>query len=203
MPSQTKIVLSDKELGLVTNTDWILTKQGIILKVYELLNDCIADINSAIHPESIFHSAIPAEPPKISKGENYLGLPYATLDHPRSFGNDIFAIRTMFWWGNFFSITLHIAGKYKDLLEEKITSRWNEIPEKFYICIHDEQWHHHFEADNYIPVSDIDQDGFRQLTKERNFIKLAVKFGLDEFNKMQSLLAEGYKEFGKILFVGG
>ena len=51
--------------------------------------------------------------PKISRGENYNGLPYVMLDYPRCFGKeDVFAMRTMFWWGNFFSITWHLKGKY-------------------------------------------------------------------------------------------
>ena len=59
--------------------------------------------------------------PKISKGENYKGLPWLVLDYPRYFNKeDIFAIRTLFWWGNFFSITLHISGKYKMRYEKKI-----------------------------------------------------------------------------------
>ncbi len=36
MPSTTKITLSDKELSLVQNSEWILTKQVIIQKVYDL-----------------------------------------------------------------------------------------------------------------------------------------------------------------------
>ncbi len=34
------------------------------------------------------------------------------LDYPRAFGRDsIFACRTFFWWGRFFSLTLHLAGR--------------------------------------------------------------------------------------------
>ena len=55
--------------------------------------------------------AIVQSTPKIAKGENYLQLPYVLLDYPRCFDKEnIFAIRTMFWWGNFFSITLHLSG---------------------------------------------------------------------------------------------
>jgi hypothetical protein len=51
---------------------------------------------------------------KISRGENYQLLPYIILDYPSYFSrNNIFAVRTMFWWGNFFSITLHLSGDHK------------------------------------------------------------------------------------------
>jgi len=52
--------------------------------------------------------------PKISRGENYLGLPYLVLDYPRLFRPDaVLAIRTFFWWGHFFSSTLQLSGGYK------------------------------------------------------------------------------------------
>ena len=53
--------------------------------------------------------------PKISKGENYKDLPYVMLDYPRCFQKEkTIAIRTFFWWGNFFSINLQLSGEYKE-----------------------------------------------------------------------------------------
>ena len=69
----------------------------------------------------------------------------------RSYGKDIFAIRTMFWWGNFFSITLHLSGIYKTMFAQKIIACYELLKETdFFICVHEEQWQHHFEKDNYI-----------------------------------------------------
>src|SRR6266511_3807431 len=101
-----KIRLSAKEMELVTNADWILTKNGIIQKVKQLLSDLLLVQEDMLHK---FRPFLPAEtgmsPAKISKGENYKGLPYLILDHPRYFGKDnVFAIRTLFWWGHFFSV---------------------------------------------------------------------------------------------------
>ena len=100
-----KITLSAKEAELIANSDWILTKNEIIQKVKFLLADLqlkqqhILNLHPGILPEEV--TAIPA---KISRGENYLGLPWLILDYPRLFGKeDQFAIRTMFWWGHFFS----------------------------------------------------------------------------------------------------
>ena len=95
-----------------------------------------------------------AIPPKISKGENYKGLPYLVLDYPRYFGkDDHFAIRSMFWWGNFFSITLHLSGIYKKMYENKIEASFTLLKEEsFFIGISDDQWEHHFETSNYLPL---------------------------------------------------
>src|SRR6478672_2018750 len=109
MEGHTKIQLSDVEMDLVNNTGWILTKHDIIKKVYVLFGE----LSESMHKElASFEKYLPAEvflkSAKITRGENYKMLPYVILDYPAFFDRDhIFAVRTMFWWGNFFSITLH------------------------------------------------------------------------------------------------
>ncbi len=199
MPLQTKLVLSNKELDLVKNEDWILTKQVIINKVCLLLNECIQSINVSF-PVIIKDESIPTEPPKIYKGESYLGLPYVTLDYPRWFvKEDIFAVRTMFWWGNFLSVTLHISGKYKRLLEARIITNFKNIPLNYFVCIHSDQWHHHFKNDNYVPLAEMTEAQFNLLITEKNFLKIAVKFDLERFNEMPRMLEESYSKIREIL----
>ncbi len=113
MSNRAKIQLSKLENELVNNTEWILTKQAIINKVYLLLGELHETYASILNDERYFISIFKGtKSGKISKGENYLGLPYAILDYPAIFKKeDVFAIRTMFWWGNFFSITLHVSGR--------------------------------------------------------------------------------------------
>lgn len=199
MPLKTKIVLSDKELALVKNEDWILTKQQVIQKVYEILSQCIREIEEMpLHTGEA--TGFPTEPPKISKGENYRGLPYVTLDYPRLFNNEnIFAIRTMFWWGKFFSITFHVAGHYKKVFADRIIANYTHLHAGTFLCIHKEQWHHHFEADNYVPVESLSRKQLESVLAEKNFIKIALKYNLDQFNMMQELLIDGYKKIGKMI----
>ena len=84
-----KIRLSATELELVTNADWILTKNGIIQKVKSILEGLQAEQQDYLVQEK---NSFPAEfispLPKISKGENYKGLPYLVLDHPRYFDKE-------------------------------------------------------------------------------------------------------------------
>lgn len=199
MPLKTKIVLSDKELALVKNEDWILTKQRVIQKVYEIFNQSISAIDESIPWRAGLVSEIPVEPPKIYKGENYLGLPYVSLDHPRFFQKeDVFAVRTMFWWGNFFSITFHVAGIYKEIFAGRILESLKEDPADLYMCINSEQWHHHFKNDNYVRVDDLSHKEAETLLINKKFIKLALKYDLDQFNNISELLADGYKKIGDL-----
>jgi len=198
MPLQTKIVLSDKELMLIKDEQWILTKRVIIEKVYEILSRCIISIDEIIVQPGEF--IFPTERPKIAKGENYLGLPYVTLDYPRYFDKeDILAIRTMFWWARFFSITFHVSGKLKKFFSEKILNDPDRVPGDFFLCIHPDQWQHHFEPDNYIPISSIPDGHLQLLIDEKDFLKFALKFDLDQIDRIEELLKEGYERIAKLV----
>lgn len=199
MPLQTKITLSDKERSIVTSSDWILTKQAIIQKVYTLLEGCSTSIRHEMiekHslPETVRHSV-----PKIFKGENYLQLPYVLLDYPRDFDKaGVFVIRTMFWWANFFSITLQVAGKYKSLV--KSAESIKQLPaEGLYVCVNEDQWQHHFGEENYIPVNDISAEALSALFSQRSFIKLAIQFDLSQWDEMPVLLKEGYGRIAALM----
>ncbi|HUS03429.1 MAG TPA: hypothetical protein VMY77_16935, partial [Chitinophagaceae bacterium] len=102
-----KIQLSPEELELVNTTQWILSKHAITKKVYDLFGDLSLELKNEAHSYNyLFPENLQYQSGKISKGENYRLLPYVILDYPAFFWKDrIFAIRTMFWWGNFFSVT--------------------------------------------------------------------------------------------------
>src|SRR5262249_30834985 len=160
----------------VANADWILTKNEIVQKTKWLLEDLQSRQQQFVRANaSLLPAEVVAIMPKISKGENYKGLPYLVLDHPRFFGRgDHFSSRTMFWWGNFFSITLHLAGGYKRMYEERIGAGFASMRENsYFIGVSHDPWEHHFEASNYRPLTEMDQNDFIRNIGNRDFIKLA------------------------------
>lgn len=203
MPMNTfsKLTLSDDEQQLVTNTAWILTKRKIIDKVDLLLGDVSVRQQAVIENEKDWlPAAVVLSTPKIAKGENYLGLPYLLLDYPRCFNSDdIFAVRTMFWWGNFFSITLHLSGNYKERYQQKIIENISAVKQDVFICVHESQWQHHFEADNYISIKKLQEDALRKMIVEKPFIKLAISFPLHPWNDIPSLLDGSFTELISML----
>ncbi len=201
MTEKTKIMLSVQELEIVNDTSWILTKQEIIKKVYVLFNEQLPAIGELFsstkkeYPGKLF-SAVP----KISKGENYNGLPYVILDYPAIFEKDkIFAMRTMFWWGNFFSITLHLSGEFKEKHGKDIFTRLGLYPDDYYVCVNDNAWQHHFEASNYIAFSELQKSGAQNLIHQKDFLKIAVKIDLNKWNDIDSLLETAYKKMIQLL----
>src|SRR3954468_23643409 len=136
------VKLSESELLLVCDEQFILTKNNIINKVY-LLFGMLSEVflNKAktykpFFPEEVFKAS-----PKIYKGENYNGLPYVMLDYPRYFvKDDAFSIRCFFWWGNFFSITLHLSGKYAEKYGVHIFQALLLENNLWHVCVGKDQW---------------------------------------------------------------
>jgi hypothetical protein len=186
-----KIRLSPKEKELVLNADWILTKNGILQKVKHMLEELQ---ERQQYWKQTYGASYPAEvikiSPKISRGENYKGLPYLILDYPRYFEkNNHWAIRSMFWWGNFFSITLHLSGHYKDMhlpaLEKNIPALKDD---RLFICINEDEWEHHFETSNYLPLYEMEDQLIKMHFANMRFIKLAKMFPLEEWDNAGELL---------------
>lgn len=200
MPDQTKLTLSEKELSLVKNVDWILTKQLIIEKVSGIISAGIPVISEAFSGKEEIPLEVRSSTPKIFRGENYLQLPYVIMDYPRVFNReDIFAIRTMFWWGNFFSINLQLAGKYKILLKDVMHRIDATNREGIFIGVNENQWQHHFEADNFLPWIDFTVQESATLFDKNDFIKLAIKLSLDDWDQIPYLLDQGYKRLAALI----
>ena len=200
--SKAKIRLSEKEKELVIDASFILTKNAILEKVKHLLSDLQEKQQIFLnHPQLFTAADYKKLSAKISKGENYKGLPYLMLDYPRIFGNSsIFAIRTRFWWGNFFSITLHLSGGYKKKFEEKIATHFSMLAEKgFFCCVNEDQWQHDFETGNYIRLSGINMTDFKKLISEKPFIKLATKIPLDQWDDAIDTLLNYFRQIIEML----
>ena len=120
-----KIQLSMAEEELMNNAEIILTKNRVLQKIKSLLEEVQEKQQQYVeNNKNSFKEELFSIPPKISKGENYLGLPFLILDYPRvSTNEDFFFIRSMFWWGNFFSSTLQLGGENKERLQMNLKSK--------------------------------------------------------------------------------
>ena len=207
MNSQTKIHLSKLESELAQNKEWILTKRSVIDKVYRLFGEMHTIYKQIAEQEtSSFIDGYKNTGGKISKGENYNQLPYVIMDYPALFTKEnIFAIRTMFWWGNFFSISLHLSGK-KFQPQQSLSTLFLFLKEKnFYICVAEDEWQHHFEPANYVNVSDLDEKKFKAISNEK-FFKIAKRLDLNKWHEAPEFLEESFREiieFLKISFPTG
>jgi len=215
--NQAKIRLSSSEMELVKNADWILTKNGIIQKVKDLFaalrylqEETLYESLEGVMPEEVLASSC-----KISAGEQYRGLPWVVLDHPRFFSKtDIMAMRTLFWWGRTFSVTMHLSGVYKKKYEQKIIQSYPQLKaasdpaaagltaSDYFICINTTEWEHHFEEDNYKPVSACSAEEWERIICGQSFLKLSKRIPIDAWEgpyNITEVLAWHYFSLVKLL----
>ncbi|HMK19543.1 MAG TPA: hypothetical protein VK492_15180 [Chitinophagaceae bacterium] len=196
MIQQTKIQFLPTEMELVSSPDIILTKNAILQKIKSFFEELQMKQQDILKKYS---SQLPEEvlkiSPKISRGENYKGLPWLVLDNPRYFQhNNIFAIRTMFWWGNFFSITLHLSGNNKNDLLKNLTDNVSLLTKNdFYIYNGIKEWEHDIDPDSYKKLSVINEDELQKIFSANSFLKLAVKFTVESLETVEDNLLRNYE----------
>ncbi len=166
-----------------------VTKKSILKKVVGIFAGLCEVYREALAVAGDAVVAGAAGSPKIARGENYQGLPYVMLDYPRIFEKEnILAIRSFFWWGHFFSISLLLSGKWKTKLEEELMA--NLDLGNWQIDLSENPWQHDTQAGNSLRQTD--------LTTIRNhpFLKLTAHLPLEKWEEAPAFFR---KNFSKIL----
>ncbi|HLX93911.1 MAG TPA: hypothetical protein VKR32_19645, partial [Puia sp.] len=180
---EAKIQLSEEEMVLVRNGEWILTKNRIIQKVYQLFGSLASTMTDELEESRLPHE-LRRTPPKISKGENYRGFPYVVLDCPRNFSkNDIFAIRTFFWWAHYFSVTLHLKGTFRDRLQDNILANRQLLStQNFCLVTAHNEWEHDLAAAGPISFRELTKADLEKRFSELPFLKITSVLELKDWN---------------------
>lgn len=133
--------------------------------------------------------------PKLSRGENYLGLPYMILDYPAAFDkNSVFAIRTLFWWGHYFSLTLHLKGEYLDkYLPGVIRGLNGHSPATWHVSISDQEWVHEVQEEDYADAKTLSLEKWAGMAKHP-FIKVVSLIPLEQWDLSDGLLEALFME---------
>lgn len=175
----------EKELNILQDTDFLLTKSAVLDKIYKLLEDSRSELIKTVDNSNFsFPDRTDIVTGKISRGENYKNLPYMVLDYPTLFTNESsFAFRTMFWWGNFFSSTLHLEGRALDEYRKIIANNIDRLLNKnIYIGVGETPWQYHYSMDNYLPLTKEHAESISNCS----FLKLSKKILLVEWEKLPS-----------------
>ena len=187
-----KIQLSKAETELMQNAEIILTKNRVLQKMTALLEELQALQIVFVRNHLLYHEVFDVSP-KISRGENYQGLPYLILDYPRlSSGNHLFFIRSMFWWGKFFSSTLHISGRFKESFSGHIKDSLSSLSQHS-IGINTDPWVHHFEKDNYRSMASLSINEYEEICNEVDHLKIGIHFPLQQWPDASMKLLGNWK----------
>lgn len=200
--NKAKIRLSAIEMELVQNSSWILTKRGIIDKVYQIFGWLATDfeVNLRRNKDQLPNEILTIAP-KISKGENYHELPYVVLDFPRLYDKEnSVAVRNFFWWGNYFSSHLYLKGIYKEQWQTKIIECYPFLSSnEYYVCINNTEWDFRFEQNNFKAVRDLQQDELKSIVESHPFIKLARFISLEKWDRVPAFLTDSFNKHLKLV----
>ncbi|MFT4202299.1 MAG: hypothetical protein QM610_00155 [Chitinophagaceae bacterium] len=189
------VELSDEEIAVVRNAGFLLTKNKAIHKLQQALGDI------AVQYQRITHNGQPAwrqrciVSPKISKGEQYAGLPYLMLDYPRTFSHgDTFAVRSFFWWGNYFSISLLLTGESQRRLLPGLCN--NPLLGDWHIDTSSTPWRHDWNKDTSPQLSAISNwDVFLQ----EDFFKISKQLALSQWQDMEQFFVDNFQQLWKAI----
>ena len=178
-----------EELSFLSNADLMVKKRIIQDKIFSLLDLTKDEIGEIVDKSwsDLFYTA------KISRGENYLSLPYLILDYPATFKKyNIMACRTMFLWGEFFSATIHLQGKFLEANREILSEILKEIDlTNVYISRGKTPWQYHYKPDNYLPVNTESLDRL----SSQDFIKVSKRIDLVEYQSVPVIAKNFYSPF--------
>ena len=175
--------------------DIILTKNEVLQKMKDLLIQVQNFQTAFVHENKLQNIPAFVVAPKISRGENYEGLPYLILDYPRySVKDDFIFIRSFFWWGNFFSSTLQAAGKCRKYLIGAVKNNIDLLTNSgYYLSVSEDPWHHHFREDNYRKLDTFDKKEIKIIIQEQEYIKIAIQWPLTTWPFAVKNLFESWK----------
>lgn len=195
---------SKEELLIINDTTFLKTKIIVTEKVLKLLTETEKRLRHfVIGQKENLPDNLLAKAGKISRGEKYLQLPYQVLDYPRHFSKEsVFTYRTMFWWGNFFSCTIHLQGSalycYRNTLLQYLLKA--PLSDDLFVCVNDSTpWEYHFESSNFIALSQISPSRLKELLNHHSFIKLSRKLPLERSDDLPAFALDSFKSFYKML----
>ena len=184
------VELTDEETALISNAGFLLTKNTVIQKLQQAFGSIAATYRNITQNGNPAWQSYCAVQPKISKGEQFQGLPYLMLDYPRAFSRtDTLAVRSFFWWGNYFSISLLLTGKPQQSLSGRLLE--NPVLGDWYLDTAPTPWSHGWEMDPGRQLSAISGgNGFTQ----KDFFKISKQVPLSQWQGMEPFFIKNFEQ---------
>jgi hypothetical protein len=182
----------DEVFELLVDKKHFENKLKLNTAILELLNLCLSNIqNDKLLTDLNLDEAITSNSPKISRGENYLGFPWMILDYPRLFSkSSVFAIRTLCWYGNSMSITLHLSGISLETFKELILKNLFKLKDNgYWISKGTEEWDHSISNENYLKLDDFIHENNSALTTNYfdKYLKITKQISFNEWKEIPKI----------------
>lgn len=180
------------------DTDFFKLKASAIQKIEGILKNTEQEVFRLLqNTKYVFPHGTLLKSGKISRGENYNGYPFLILDYPRlNSSESLFLFRTMFWWGNFFSSTLHIKGKFfEEIKENMINAKDRFSGQNSFVFKGEDEWVHDLNHSSYFKVNTLTQNEWADILKSQSFLKISVKTDLKAYSEVSRASLELLSNF--------
>lgn len=144
------IKLTNHQLKLAADTDYPITKNQVISNISLLFDELGKQLQQKKFdaPFDFLNHA----PYKITRGENYHGLPYVVLDYPKIASNDFpVLMRTLFWWGKYFSFNFIVQDEA--LVASININAWLNDARELYMLKGSNKWNNDIFSYEYIRLN--------------------------------------------------
>lgn len=176
---------NESQLNLIKNTALFKDKRVVLQEVSSEFSEICEQLKNSYASQSYKISFSPLNTSsKITRGENLKGLPFLMLDFPQQFSKtEIFSFRLLFWWGNGFTLFLHLKNNQLDRIAKKvIEERKHLYNEGFLISTGGNEWEHDCLSKNYKNLEDF------TVEKPLNFIKFAHSIPFNQSIDLKSTI---------------
>jgi len=175
--------ISEQELAILQNRDFLLTKKVIDEKITQLLLKTQQKLTFHIKERQIpLPDKVSLHPRKIARGENYKALPYWVCDFPASLSKQhVWAFRIVVWWGNEVSLSLILKGDFK-----KQTGHMSFDPgmNEIFYATHSDPWQLELDTETSIRLTEQNAQKMQEHYREADFLKLSMSLSLNDINKL-------------------
>ncbi|MFI5171920.1 MAG: hypothetical protein ACHQFW_05990 [Chitinophagales bacterium] len=190
------------ETSLMFNPDVFLLKRQVNQKIYVLFEQIKIRLkDTSEHKQFSFPDNTDITTGKISQGENYQGCPWIMLDFPRLFTkHEIFAFRTLFWYGHFFTCSILCSGgiaknKMRSLIGNVKLLHGSEV----FFSNHSDAWLHDINDIQFIKVEELAGADIEKHVAETGYFKLSSKFISTKPEEIVSKTENIYRLFLNVL----
>ena len=193
--------LSNRELDVVKNTEFLLIKNKILDKIRSKLSETSSMLVAEIKADfPHIYERFGIESPKISRGEKYHGLPYLVLDYPRFFDKgNTFSFRTTFLWGHYVNCSLHVEGDMVDL--SSLENRWKSLSKQdLYVCLHSTPWEHYLTKPYFAHISSMNAQDLQKHYHANQFIKIASRLEYGQLENLPDLVSLRFRSLVDFLY---
>jgi hypothetical protein len=192
---------NNDEISLMFDAALFERKRAVHQKLFaefEIIRLRLKD--SALHKQFPFPAGTDFETGKISQGENYLGYPWIILDFPKYFNkNAMFAFRTMFWYGHYFSISLLIGGEVLPGLLPHVSEKLRHTADALQFATHEDPWCHDINEITFSQANLLTREAIALHAERHGYIKLTIKTTETDMEKLRELVFTHYEAMLKLL----